>query len=284
MRSPFEAGFWRGIIGDDFTFAAVGSLAQSYAQVMGQGKRVVVGYDTRFQAAKFAQRAAEVLAANGLEVHLSKSYLPTPALVFATKHLQADGGLMITAGDSPAEYQGVRIISPQGLALEPSGEPGAFDPSQPTIPTFDIRKPYFEHLMGQLDLETLRAYQGVVYHDSLGGAGSGWVAGFVKQARLSLELRELHAVPEVMFYGVRPSLEAKNLFTISTLLKAEEGQTFALITNGDASQVGVVLAGGRFLNAAETARLASSEDALLTAWLLVQKAAQSGVGFQEITG
>lgn len=280
MTIPFE-GAWQGIIGDDFTFAALGHLAQGYAQALDPGTKVLVGYDTRFQAARFAEYAAQVLAASGLEVHLSKSYLPTPALAFAAQHLQAGGSLMISAGDSPAQYQGVQV-RPAGLTLEPSGEVRSFDPAQHKIHSFDIRKPYFEHLMGRLEMETLRAYSGVVYHDSLGGAGSGWIAGFAKQAKLALELRELHAVPDVMFYGVRPSLDASNLFTVTTLLKAEEAPTFALVTNGDASQVGVVLAGGKLLDATQTAKLAPSEDAILSALQLIQKAAQSGVGLSEV--
>ena len=277
MKVRFEAGFWRGVIGDDFTFAAVGSIAQGYAGALGQGKRVVVGYDTRFQAARFAEAVAHILAANGLEVHLSKSHLPTPALAFAAQHLQADGSIMLTAADSPPEYQGIQILSPGGLNLDSSSEPKAFDPTQHKVHSFDIRKPYFDHLISQLDIDVLRVYKGVVYHDSLGGAGSGWIAGFAKQAKLELELREVHAVPEVMFYGVTPNLEAKNLFTIIALLKAEEGNTFALVTNGDANKVGAVLAGGKVLSSAEVGKIAPSSDALLSGLLLIQSVAKSGV-------
>jgi phosphomannomutase len=64
----FGTDGWRAIIGDQFTFDNVALVAQAYAQYLleHQGRRVVVGYDTRFLANRFAQRAAEVLAANGL--------------------------------------------------------------------------------------------------------------------------------------------------------------------------------------------------------------------------
>ncbi|GEM85596.1 phosphoglucomutase/phosphomannomutase family protein [Meiothermus granaticius] len=252
-----SAAGWRGVIGEEFTFANLGDLAQAYASaLLEQGaKRAVVGYDTRFMAGKFARHAAHILAANGLEVHLSKSPLPTPVLSYAVRQLQADGGMMVTAGQRPPEYLGLEFKGPQGeragstLMSEMEkrlGRPVQTDPSAPIHP-FDLRKPYYDALMHQLDLEALRGYEGVMYHDSLGGAGAGWLAGFVKHAGLRLELRELHAVPDPMFYGVKPEPTPPNEFTVMTVLKAEEGQTFAAVTDGDAGGVGAVLAGGAAL-------------------------------------
>ncbi|MCS7069539.1 MAG: phosphoglucomutase/phosphomannomutase family protein [Meiothermus sp.] len=253
----FGTDGWRAIIGDQFTFANVGRVAQAYAEYLReqQGKKVVVGYDTRFMAGRFARTAAEVLAANGLEVHLSKSYLPTPALSFAVKHLEADGGVMITASHNPAEYLGFKIKGPYAGSATPAlvaevekrlgSEPKT---SGGTLHSFDVRKAYYDFLASQLDMETLRAYQGVMYHDSLGGAGAGWLAGFVKHAGLKLELRELHAVPDPLFYGVHPEPIPQNQFTIMTVLKAEQDPTFAVVNDGDADRVGAVLAGGRHFN------------------------------------
>ena len=249
----FGTDGWRAIIGDQFTFDNVALVAQAYAQYLleHQGKRVVVGYDTRFLANRFAQRAAEVLAANGLQVYLARSYLPTPVLSFAVKHLQADGGVMITASHNPAEYLGFKIKGSYGGAATPAlvaevekhlgAEPKK---ASATVYSFDVRKDYYNFLAQQLDMEALRNYSGVMYHDSLGGAGAGWLAGFVKHAGLKLELRELHAVPDPMFYGVNPEPIPQNQFTVMTVLKAEEDPTFAAVNDGDADRIGAVLAGG----------------------------------------
>lgn len=254
MAIQFGTDGWRAVLGEEYTFENVGRVAQAYAAyLLEQGaKKVVVGYDTRFMAGKFAEHAARVLAANGFETHLSKSYLPTPALSYAVKHLQADGGVMITASHNPPEYLGFKLKGPYGGAATPAiiaevekklGAEAKHDPNA-KISTFDIRKPYYELLMGQLDLEALRSYDGVLYHDSMGGSGAGWLAGFVKQAGLGLELRELHAVPDPTFYGVNPEPIPANQFTVMTVLKAEEGQTFAAVTDGDADRIGAVLSGG----------------------------------------
>lgn len=253
----FGTDGWRAIIADQFTFDNVAGVAQAYAEylLLQQGNKVVVGYDTRFMAGRFARRAAEVLAANGLEVHLARSYLPTPVLSFAVTHLQADGGVMITASHNPAEYLGLKIKGRYGGAATPAiiaeveQRLGARPKwSEAAIHSFDVRKAYYQFLTRQLDIEALRAYDGVMYHDSLGGAGAGWLAGFFKHAGLKLELRELHAVPDPMFYGVHPEPIPQNQFTIMTVLKAEEDPTFAAINDGDADRIGAVLAGGSNFN------------------------------------
>lgn len=257
----FGTDGWRDIIGDNYTFANVALVAQAYAEYLKQNgaKKIVVGYDTRFMAAKFARRAAEVLAANGLEVLLAKSYTPTPALSFAALHLGADGGVMITASHNPAEYLGFKIKGPYGGGATPAlytaveqllgKAPEVFDPVHHHIESFDIRKPYYDHLMGLLDMEALRGYEGVLYHDSMGGAGGGWLSGFIKHAKMDrLEVREIHGVPNPTFYGVNPEPIPANQFTVMAVLKAEEGQTFSAITDGDADRIGAVLAGGANFN------------------------------------
>ncbi|PZA07814.1 MULTISPECIES: phosphoglucomutase/phosphomannomutase family protein [unclassified Meiothermus] len=256
----FGTDGWRDVIADNFTFENVAKVAQAYASHLLEqgGKKVAVGYDTRFMAEKFARKAAEVLAANGLEVHLSKSYLPTPALSYAVKHLEADGGVMLTASHNPPEYQGFKIKGAYGGSATPTlvaeveqklgTEPKPFDPSRHRLHTFDIRKPYYDHLMGLLEVEALRTYEGVLYHDSMGGAGAGWLSGFVKHAKLRLELREIHGVPHPLFYGVNPEPIPANQQVVMTVLRAEEGLTFAAVTDGDADRIGAVLAGGQNFN------------------------------------
>ncbi|KIQ54684.1 phosphohexose mutase [Meiothermus taiwanensis] len=253
----FGTDGWRAVIGDQFTFDNVARVAQAYAEYLleQQGKKVVVGYDTRFMAPRFAQKVAGVLAANGLEVYLCKSYLPTPVLSFAVKHLEADGGVMITASHNPPEYLGFKIKGSYGGSATPAlvsevekrlGPPPRT--ASATVHSLDVRKAYYDFIAQQLDLEALRSYTGVIYHDSLGGAGAGWLAGFVKHAGLKLELRELHAVPDPMFYGVNPEPVPQNQFTVMTVLKAEQDPVFAVVNDGDADRIGAVLAGGIHFN------------------------------------
>ncbi|WP_457638490.1 phosphoglucomutase/phosphomannomutase family protein [Oceanithermus sp.] len=255
----FGTDGWRDVIAEKYTFANVARVAQAtadYVKSVG-GKTVVVGHDTRFLSDRFARHAAGVIAAAGLEARLSKGYAPTPVTSFAVVHYQAAAGVMITASHNPPHYNGYKLKGPYGGSATPEIYQGmisridtspAAPPAEKGVASFDIREEYYRHLSELLDMEALSHYQGVLYHDAMGGAGGGWLAGFVKQAELKLDLRELHGVPHPLFYGVNPEPIPQNLATLRAVMSAESDPVFAAVTDGDADRIGAVLAGGDFFN------------------------------------
>lgn len=264
-----------GLTADDFTFARVEQAAHAYAQQV-QGT-VLVGFDTRFLSDRFAARVAGVLLGVGLEVQVSRTALPFSALRFALQHLGAQGGVYLGAGSLGAQHNGLEFLDAAGQSVEVIPTDGVAHLAQTTPATFDIRKPYYDHLASQLNLEALGAYPGPLYHEGLGGAGSGWIAGFCKHAGLPFEVRELHAVPHPSFYGLTPDLSPNSLRTLLTLLKVEDEGVWGLATNGDASQVALARGGGRLLEPAEWATIASG-DALLDGLRALQTVVSQGKG------
>jgi phosphomannomutase len=71
--------------------------------------RVVVGHDARKNSAIFANDAAEVLSAVGIDVLLTPGHVPTPIVAFAVRHLGCDAGIMITASHNPATDNGYKV-------------------------------------------------------------------------------------------------------------------------------------------------------------------------------
>lgn len=258
----FGTDGWRDIIADRFTFANVARAAQAHAQYLKRagGSSVVVGYDTRFHSDRFARVAAEVMAANGLETFLSKSYTPTPALSFAVKHLGAAGGVMITASHNPPAYNGYKLKGPYGGSSTPlivagvEAELGrleeipAFDPARHSILPLDIRTDYYAALERNLDMDALRAFKGRIYHDAMGGAGAGWLEGFGRKYKLPLEIRPVRGVPSPTFFGVNPEPIPSNLESPIAVMTGESGLSFCAVTDGDADRIGAVLAGGAYFN------------------------------------
>jgi phosphomannomutase len=258
----FGTDGWRDIIADGFTFSNVARAAQAHAQYLKHagGSSVVVGYDTRFHSDRFARVAAEVMAANGLKTHLMRSYTPTPALSFAVKHLGAAGGVMITASHNPPSYNGYKIKGPYGGSSTPQivaeieaelsrlEDIPPFDPSRHAIETLDIRADYYAALAQILDLDALGAYRGAIYHDAMGGAGAGWIEGFVKKYKLPVEVRSVRGVPSPMFFGVSPEPIPSNLESPIAVMTGESGTRFCAVTDGDADRIGAVLAGGAYFN------------------------------------
>ncbi len=265
----FGTDGWRDVIGDKFTSDNVARAAQAYADYLRSHSKadaktaVLVGFDTRFNGQFFAARTAQVLAANGLQVQLSPSFLPTPMLSFATQHQGAAGAVMLTASHNPPAYLGFKLKGSYGgtatsdiyaavaegtNSLDASAVP-AFDANRHAIGVLDTQEAYFEALGKLVDIPALKRATGAMAHDAMGGAGCGVMAALWAHFGLQLDLLPLRNNPDPMFYGVNPEPLPQNLqSTRDYMAKAGKDALFATVTDGDADRLGVVLPGGDFFN------------------------------------
>jgi phosphomannomutase len=258
----FGTDGWRDVIADGFTFENLARCARGYARHLRESgaRSVVVGHDTRFLGAEFAGLTARILADSGLHVWLPESFLPTPALSFAVRHLRADGGVMLTASHNPAQYHGFKlkgsyggtatdslyqsvarlVNSPDSTRPLPAGTSGS-------IEKFDIRPDYYAWLDRLLDVNLLRSGSGLLIHDAMGGAASSWLRGYAEHADLRITVRELRGEPDPLFHGVNPEPIARNLELTSGIAR-ENPVLFATATDGDGDRLGVILPDGSFFN------------------------------------
>jgi phosphomannomutase len=106
----FGTDGWRSQIADQYTFENVRRCAQGFATYLSNqgfsGKKVIVGYDRRFQSENFAIAAAEVLAGNHFQVLITRKVVPTPTISYAVVHEGAVGAVNITASHNPPTDNG----------------------------------------------------------------------------------------------------------------------------------------------------------------------------------
>ncbi|MFC1847123.1 phosphoglucosamine mutase [Chloroflexota bacterium] len=77
-------------------------------------KKVVVGCDTRTSSSAMKHAVIAGLLAAGVDCY-DAGVVPTPTLALATEGF--DAGIMITASHNPPEYNGIKMINPDGSAF-----------------------------------------------------------------------------------------------------------------------------------------------------------------------
>ena len=105
----------RGIVGKTLHEADARAVGRAFGTIVvrGGGTSACVGYDGRFSSPAFAAAMVEGLASTGLTVKRI-GLGPTSMLYFASKHLKADAGVMITGSHNPPDYNGIKMQTSSG--------------------------------------------------------------------------------------------------------------------------------------------------------------------------
>ena len=119
----FGTGGLRGVIGagtNRMNIYTVRRATQGFADYLNQeydNPSVAISYDSRIKSDVFSKAAAEVLAANGIKVHIYSELMPTPCLSWAVRALKCQGGIMVTASHNPANYNGYKGYGEDGCQI-----------------------------------------------------------------------------------------------------------------------------------------------------------------------
>ncbi|NQU75789.1 MAG: phosphoglucosamine mutase [Planctomycetes bacterium] len=106
----------RGEIAKTLTPEVAVAFGSAFGTMLGAGKSVVVGRDSRPSGSMVRNAVTSGLAACGVDViHLG--VVSTPGVALMTRHLQADGGIVLTASHNPLEWNGIKFLRPNGLGL-----------------------------------------------------------------------------------------------------------------------------------------------------------------------
>jgi phosphomannomutase len=277
----FGTDGWRAVIAEDFNFANVARVAQAAAdfwkseignpksEIFGRRPKVVVGYDRRFFSDRFAQITAEVLAGNGFQVILTPEPTPTPSVSFAVKHLNAVGGVMITASHNPPIFNGFKLKSHYGGSSSPEecqavesfldkspvqhAPHPAFGHPLPArrgegrgegIEISDVRPAHYAALKKLVDFKLIAKSRLRFAHDALFGVGAGCFEKIL--AGTTCKVTTLNARHDVLFGGINPEPIEKNYGPTQKFLRAHP-HDICLVTDGDADRVGGMDGRGNYL-------------------------------------
>jgi phosphomannomutase/phosphomannomutase/phosphoglucomutase len=202
-------------------------------------KTVVLGRDMRLTSSEFADAVAKGLTEAGVEV-LDIGLCGTEMVYFATAHLKADGGIMVTASHNPADYNGLKLVREDAKPI--SGDSGLSDiramaesddrkrtSASGTCKPVDIFDEYVQHLLGYVDQEKLRPLKLVAN----AGNGCAGIALDRVEGHLPFEIVKIHNEPDGTFpNGIpNPMLLENQSVTADAVL--EHGADMGIAWDGD---------------------------------------------------
>ena len=255
-RNPkieFGTDGWRGIIADDFTFPNVYKLTRAIASYLetaySQDRPVLVAYDTRFLADRFARACAEVLADLGWTVKMANRDCPTPVIAYNARFLNSAGALVFTASHNPARYCGIKYIPDYAGPATPeitdaivanlegsSAAPPTGDRLE-QISEFDPKPEYLKFIYRFLDLERIRRARLKVKYDALYSTSRGYLDQILNDCGCDLET--FHAKRDVLFGGGIPEATGKQLVGLREAVK-QDSADLGVATDGDGDRFGIV--------------------------------------------
>jgi phosphomannomutase len=248
----FKAYDIRGRIPDQLNADVAYRVGNATAEYL-QAKRIVIGRDIRHSSEELADAVIKGLIDAGVKV-LDIGLGGTEMVYFATGHLEADGGIMVTASHNPADYNGLKLVRSESKPI--SGDTGLFDiqkiaerderffgESKGCHGHVDIGQLYRAKLLEFVDLNALKPLKIVV------NAGNGGAGPTVDQLEPSLpfEFIKVHHEPDGSFpNGVpNPMLEENRQSTIDAI--NESGADFGIAWDGDFDRCFFFDENGRFI-------------------------------------
>jgi len=168
-------------------------------------RTIVVGRDMRLSSAELTDAVIRGLTEAGVDV-LDIGLCGTEMVYFATAHLNAGGGIMVTASHNPADYNGLKLVREEARPI--SADSGLVDiralaesDDRETLEqtgerrAVDIFDAYVEHMLGYVDVAKLKPLKLVVN----GGNGCAGIALDGLETHLPFEFIKLHHEPDGTF-------------------------------------------------------------------------------------
>jgi phosphomannomutase/phosphoglucomutase len=233
---------------DDFV-ADLGRAVGAFLAERG-ARRVTLGRDCRLTSPRIHATMKRELLASGLDV-IDVGIVHTPALYFSVFHLEADGGVMITASHNPAEDNGFKIVAGRTTIygadiqqLRERIETRAFrtGATPGTATDHDILKDYVAYIANNIQLGP-RRFKVVVD----GGNGTGGVAAVPILKTLGMDVEDIYCEPDGRFPNHHPDPTVPaNVADLIARVRAT-GAEVGIALDGDADRIGAVDGKGRII-------------------------------------
>jgi phosphomannomutase len=219
--SCFKTYDVRGRVGHDLDEAVAYRIGRAFAQTL-DARNIAVGCDARLSSPSLKAAIVEGILDAGANV-IDLGLTGTEEIYFASFHLDVDGGIEITASHNPADYNGMKFVGRGGRPISIAdefanirrlAEENVFTttPKRGKLSSTSLIKPYVDHLLGYIDVTSLRPMKLVV---DAGSGAAGHVIDGLAASLPQLEFIKINHAPDGNFpNGVpNPLIPEKRVFT-----------------------------------------------------------------------
>ena len=240
----FKAYDIRGRLDEDLTVANAYRIGRAFAEVM-RTKRVVVGRDIRPSSQALTDALSIGLMEAGVEV-LDLGLSGTEETYFAVSHLEADGGICVTASHNPMDYNGMKMVkagsAPIGTddgmaaikALAESGSFAAEAEGGKVTDASDTRAAYVDCILSFVSTSALKPLK-ILVNAGNGAAGptlDALIAG-LQRANVPWEFIRMHHDPDGSFPNGIPNPLLDENQPVTSQAVVRKGADFAVAWDGD---------------------------------------------------
>ncbi len=254
----------RGIVGETFT----PEVAVGFSQAVGtylDGGRILVCRDTRASGPMVRAAVLAGLLAAGCEV-IDLGISPTPSLQLAVTWLEADGGIAITAGHNPSQWNALKFVRGDGLYLNSTqaeelldifhqGEfaKATWDQIKPAIQHQDPIQHHMELLTSAFDVEVIKNRRLKVAVDCCNGACSRLIPIWLRE--IGCEVLAINDDPTAPFPHP-PEPKPETMAQLSAVVRAGNAD-IGFAHDADGERLGIVTESGEPLSEELTLALAT---------------------------
>jgi phosphomannomutase len=237
----------RGIVGETFTPELAVEFAEAFGTYLDRG-RILVCRDTRPSGPMIRSAVLAGLLAAGCEV-IDLGVCPTPSMQLAVSWLKADGGIAITAGHNPWQWNALKFVRGDGLYLNSTqGEElldifhqgefakATWDTIKQRVQTSDAIEEHVKVLQESFAAETIRARKFTVAVDCCNGACSFLSPRWL--ATLGCEVLAVNDNPDAPFPHA-PEPKTETLAQLCAVVKAGRA-AIGFAHDADGERLGIV--------------------------------------------
>ncbi len=232
----------RGKVGSEVTLELALGIGRSLSTLLGEGHRIVVGYDSRTSNKMLERALTAGILEGGCNV-LSLGLAPTPLVGYATMKIGADAGVMITASHNPPQDNGIKVWNRNGMAYRAHQERAlekvihyktfTNTPWENIGRVEDISSLSSLYITDLLDFIDIKPGLKVVV-DCANGAASYMSPLLLRKA--GCDVITLNSQPDGFFPGRMPEPSDKNLGELKKMVKKSKAD-LGIAHDGDADRM-----------------------------------------------